>query len=207
MKSKIWLCLAALFVISGCASNQQQVKAEDVIVGGADIGYVALSMTYRGSYGEFLLRYSAPQETELQSLSMGAGMTVVPPAMLKWDIDVPHERGDVMLIAVKPGTLLFTSWIMIAGYQTIRSSPFQVPVDVKAGQITYVGNFFFNRRAKTDTGAEISLRQQASRDLPLLRSKYPALDKLPIVEGGSVADEAVGGSGEKRVDMPPIIVL
>lgn len=185
MKIKNWLCLAVFLVISGCASNQQQVKAEDLAVGGADVGYVALSMTYRGSYGEFLLYYSPPQESGIQSLSMGASMTVVPPAMLKWDIDVPHERGDVMLIAVKPGTLLFTSWVMIAGNQTIRSSPFQVPVEVKAGQITYVGNFFFNRRAKTDTGAEISLRPQSSRICHCCAANTRHWRNCPLWKAGS----------------------
>lgn len=102
-----------------------------------------------------------------------------------------REAGRVFVRALPPGRYEifdfgFSGTIVVAGVEWSSATPFSIPFTINPGEATYIGNFA--RAPSSGTGLAPTLgavgyfvvSDQAARDLPIARTKQPALPTVRV---------------------------
>lgn len=84
--------------------------------------------------------------------------------------DALQKNGGTFAVAVNPGQYTLQRWVIQKGERvSMPPDSIGIPFVAEAGQVTYLGNFDF------DGDGKVALRDRAERDLPVLRSRVPAI--------------------------------
>lgn len=115
-------------------------------------------------------------------------------------------QGAPFAVEMPAGRYELRGWQIRCGASTVRSqTPAGIGFTVDAGQSIYLGSFQFQETAHigtVTTGASVTLREQAARDLPLIHAAFPtqstyhvalrlAYDTVIEGVGEGIADESV----------------
>ncbi len=180
------LLVAALAVVS-CASvqgNDDRQRAEGRVVG---------TITYESSLGEYRLGVIS---SELRPRLIRVGNSLWHPFVKMYDEDL-KMRGEPFSMVLPAGDYRIAFWEVAQGEARSTSrQPIEIPFRVEEGAATYLGNLHFSPHW------EVSLREEAARDLPILRSRFPELADEPIIAAiGAQADRQRVGGGYASVLM------
>jgi hypothetical protein len=115
-------------------------------------------------------------------------------------------RGGTFAVELPSGNYLLKRWFIRQGPWTYAANrDIGIPFAVEAGKSTYLGNFHF------DPNSEVVLKDEAARDLPVLRSRFSVLTSAPLalaLSPGAIV-EKIGGNYDTRLDLPayvPVVV-
>lgn len=199
-----------LIALSACATKNidRDYALDDASGKGVVIGSITYSGFYAG-YGVYYRKIGGGPEGHFQ---FGQAMIMFPP-LEKDDIRAPGLRGDVFAAELPAGDYEIYRWQVDSGYVHVRPrNPFTVQYHIEPGKSVYLGNFHFQRRAKmlggTVTGAMLTYKDEAERDLKIFAAKYPKLGAFEIgssIEKGQTYDDL--GEGWQTTITIPIYVV
>ena len=175
----------ALFTI-GC-STPGAVSTDFRFSPNADTGVAVGSITYDATSGIFSL-VAVPRQAE-GSFSMEVGQSWAPAWYSPLDKDL-GSNGGTFVRELPAGDYVLRAWSIRNDFRLIFSVPFVIPFSVAKGSVTYLGNLHVRNTATVGpvdaTGrgrthsADAFLLDEAVRDLPVLRSRYPGLAQAPV---------------------------
>lgn len=149
-----------------------QIETEGIITG---------SITFPDTTAEFSLYgfyVSAISDDKKTSRKNSGEFYVKPDVYLKYRHEGQADQGRTYVFALKKpeGKYMINSVRLVTmGFGTSRSDAltgFEIPIDVKKGEITYVGNIIFNENAASGEKI-ISLGDTYTRDLKILQLLQP----------------------------------
>jgi hypothetical protein len=199
----------ALLALNACATkNIDRNYALDETSGK---GVVIGSITYSGTYASYSVYYRKVGGGTAGRFQFGQGMYLFPP-LEKDDIRGRGLRGDVFAAELPAGDYEIYSWHVGSGYALVGpSNPFTIRYHIEPGKSVYLGNFHFQRRERLlggVTGAMLTYKDEAERDLKIFATKYPKLGEFEIgssIEKGQVYDDL--GEGYQTVITVPIVYV
>ena len=183
--------------LAGCANVSSDYKLDS-----ADTGLLIGSLTTDIGIGHYTLELvSLDTGKPVPGPRTGSPMWPAIPPMRDADLD---KDGGLFAIALAPGRYAMRRWNVRTGY-TDRgaSTPCEVPFVIERGRATYLGNVHWPRNWR------VTLSDQAERDLPLLRKRYPTLAQAPLafaIEPG-VSLVGIGGNASKFTQIPIILPI
>jgi hypothetical protein len=189
--------LLASFVITlfGCAATQPAVPETN-----NPPGLVVGSITHETSNGTYSLGIAGKPGQRIRSPSVGAGMWT--PFNKEMDEEL-KEKGGTYTLDLPAGEYRIVGWFIRRGSTDTRSAePFEVPFSVEAGKISYLGNLHLDQHWEN-----VTLRDRASRDMPILVKRLPKLASLEVAhtirQGANL--ERLGNGYTSRSDIPFIM--
>lgn len=200
--------LLAAFVVGlvGCAAPNINDKHD--VRGARTTGVVSGSITYNGPYGAYELELVSQASGEAFRVQHGSSQA--PLFALKGEKVHPGLRrlGSPFAVALPVGSYEIRSWRVSSGAANVSSTePPGVAFRVEAGQAIYLGNFDFvqtGRVVRLISAAKVTMSDQSERDLPVIRSSFPALGEVPITQ--TLNPEAhidnLGGASAARITIP-----
>ena len=115
--------------------------------------------------------------------SVGASQSLIPFAAPEIEDDI-GEIGGLFALELPAGTYSVYSWGIKQGEWFLAPmKAFDIPFTIEAGSSVYLGNFHIEQTDKKlfRTGAaKMSLRNNASRDIPALQKRFKVFQTLPI---------------------------
>jgi hypothetical protein len=194
----------SLSVLSAACSN---IPADYKFDPNKPTGVVIGSVSWESSMGKYAM--FAVSDTNPKGVEFSFGCSIFPCTPTN-DSDfsgkeVPKQRGGGFAIEAPEGKYRIVSWHVTRGYISSRSSePINIEFVVERGKASYIGNLHFD-----SDWEDVKLRDKASRDIPLLQSKYTVLKSTPmaytITPGAEVAK--LGGSYQTRISYPLFIPI
>lgn len=175
------LWLTAAFVLASCAglAPREPSGTEGLVVG---------TITYDSSLGEYrvgLLSVDAEHPSLIR-----VGHSLWHPFVRMYDDDL-KMRGAPFSVRLPAGDYRIAYWEVSQGQARSNSTaPIELPLRVEAGKATYLGNVHFSAHW------EVSLNDEAGRDLPILKARFPEIEPLailPAIEPGT-KHERLGGA-------------
>jgi uncharacterized lipoprotein YehR (DUF1307 family) len=209
MKFK-YVSLAVAVSISGCAT--QNVTNTYTPNENSGKGIAIASVTYNGRYSAYGVRLLSSDGVNKERLEVGQG-TILIPYFPKMDFEEDKCKGNVFAIELPTGEYEVTDWYVNSGYAHLNSnSKLGIHFKVVPGKIVYLGNFHFEQTSSaglTVTGAKVSFKDEVSRDLAVISSKFPNVAKIGassnVADGKSI--ESIGGDFSSKVYIPmPIFI-
>ena len=186
-------------LLSACAAN---VPTDYKVDPQKPLGLVVGSITFESSMGSYRVVVVpvkdgpvAPEEVKV----LKAGDAQWTPFTRFYDDDL-KGKGDTFAVEMPAGNYRIRAWHVVQGAKRSSSTnPIDIPFTVEPGKAIYVGAFNWDSH-----WVNITLRDQSSRDIPILEKRFPGLKAAPIAMGiapGTVL-EKLGGDYRYRVDMP-----
>lgn len=203
-----YFVVAAVLFFSGCAI--QSVDPSYVLDPDSDVGAIIGSISYAGRYSGYAVHFRNIETGKKGRLQIGESQALLPMAP-KSDFDDPGMIGKLFAVELPVGRYEMTHWTVGSGAVTVSStSPFSIGFEVDPGKAVYIGSFQFMQTAGLGlavTGASLSYKDTASRDLAILRQKFPNLANAPltsVIESGTDIS-GVGGESQSSVMVPLLI--
>lgn len=193
------LRLLPLVTLAACANVSSDFKFDPSKPEGLVIG----SISYESGLGRFFL--VATSGTTAKPVEFAFGCALVPCLQPSDDprfsrAEVPAQRGGGFAVVVPEGSYRISSWRVARGYMMSRSAkPIDIEFTVVRGRASYIGNLHFDADWEN-----VTLRDKADRDLPLLRNEYPALQAAGLaftIAPGTVVSR-LGGQYQTDVELP-----
>jgi len=158
------LLLSVTVLLSSCASTSippdfrfGPQTAQALVVG---------SITYDSALGAYSV--SATSRDGGSVFRAKVGYSTWPPLGPEFD-DALKKKGGTFAVAITPGQYTLQRWEIRQGEMVFAAArPIGLVFKADAGQITYLGNFHF------DKNGDVALSDQAARDLPILQTRFPA---------------------------------
>ncbi|WP_396266924.1 hypothetical protein [Ideonella sp.] len=209
-----WLVLSLVTVLlSACATPN--IQPGHVLDQKSGKGIAAGTITYQGGYGAYRVHIEEKSGRERYQVQHGESQTMNLSYVFKGeplDADL-KQKGSAFAIELPAGTYIIRSWQISQGAGNVWSTkPTGIEFSVAAGQSVYLGSFHFVEKAKVGkltTAAEVTLSENAGRDIPFLKSKFPVLATNPIsqaiAEGTKV--ESLGGASDGRIQIPIFVPI
>lgn len=205
------LACAVALGLAGCAAPNIDDKHD--VRGATKTGVVSGSITYSGPYGGYRLELVSQATGEVFRVEHGAGQTLNPMLAFKGEPVHPGLKrlGSPFAVALPVGSYEIRAWQVSCGAANIRSTaPTGVVFQVEAGQAIYLGNYHFvetSRVVRLITGAKVTMSDQTERDLPVVRSSFPALAEVPITQTLNPAAriDNFGGGAATQINIPVFI--
>jgi hypothetical protein len=113
------------------------------------------------------------------------------------------EKGGTFDLELPPGQYRIVAWSIRRGSTDTQSAqPFDIPFTVESGKISYLGNLHFDPHWEN-----VSLRDRASRDMPILLKRVPKLATLEVAHAirKDANLERLGNGYKSRSDIPFIM--
>lgn len=207
--------MAALLLpgLVACAATPN-IDARHDVRGATATGVVTGSITYGGSYGLYRLNLVSQSTGETYRVEHGAGQTLNLALAFKGEQPHPllNRKGSPFAVALPVGRYELKSWqVSIGNANTASQAPTGIFFDVAPGEAIYLGAFNFSATGyvagRLATGHTVVLVDHAERDLPAIRTTFPALAAAPITQtlNPSARIENVGGTAGTRLDIPLLI--
>jgi hypothetical protein len=185
------IIIAAAAVLSSCAN----VSSDFAFKRDGTTGLVVGSVSYETGLGKYFL---VVQNVEtLAFTEFGFGCPIFPCLEPADDEaysrgELPKQRGGGYAIEVPEGRYRIVGWHVRQGYMSSRSKrPVDIPFTVERGKASYMGNLHFD----PDWEA-VQLRDKASRDLPILQTRYAAMKVAEFAYMIAPGVDIVGFGGE-----------
>lgn len=181
------ICLLFLIILSGCSTvtSRPNINAEYIVSKGNGSGLMLASVSYLRNFSGYSVFYREVGGETPYKMQIGSGSTLLPPSMMKWDINTGIEKGKVFAIELPAGEYEFFNWFVSSGYISFGAKrPFSVTFNIVPGKATYIGNIVFKPVQKlglTVTGVEVENENKLDRDLPIINSKFPVIDQIEVV--------------------------
>lgn len=186
-------------VLSACANISSDYKFDAKKPEGLIVG----SITYERSIGLYGLVLEAPAGVEVPRIQVGSSMW---PALSPLYDEALKAKGGTFAVAVPEGRYKIRSWFVKEGaFVTEPTAPIDIVLTVERGKATYLGNLHFTQSRVA------ALRDRASRDIPVLETRYSVLKTAPVsftIETNADL-QGVGGRALRSFQPPayiPIVV-
>jgi hypothetical protein len=151
------------------------------------MGRVVGTITYESSLGEYRIGLIRGQQ---RPILIRVGNLLWHPFVKMYDEDL-KMRGEPFSMALPAGDYEIAFWEVAQGQSRSTSrDPIGIPFSIEEGRVTYLGNLHFSPHWQA------SMREEAARDLPVLRARFPDLADVPIVsalEAGADHQRVGGG--------------
>jgi hypothetical protein len=190
------LAVLAAALFASCANVPSDYKFDHT----KDDGLVIGSITYDSSLGLYSLVVVSPGSSK--PLVMSVGYSQWPPLGPLTD-DALKARGGTYAITAPAGSYRIIGWQIRQGAKITRNSvAIDAPFTVEKGKASYLGNLHFSE------DWDVSLRDQSSRDLPVLQTRYDVLKQAPLqfTIAKDTNIERLGGEYRSQFQMPMIFV-
>ncbi|MFN7727204.1 MAG: hypothetical protein ACK5QH_19290 [Rubrivivax sp.] len=182
--------------LGACASNEPAATATT-----APPGFVVGSITHETSNGSYRLGIAGKPGQRIREPSVGGGLL---PFSNQTDDDL-KEKGGTFELELPPGEYRIVRWSIRRGSTDTQSAqPFEISFTVESGKISYLGNLHFDPHWEN-----VSLRDRASRDMPILLKRTPKLATLEVAYTirKDANLERLGNGYKSRSDIPFIMPL
>jgi hypothetical protein len=181
MRKVVWALLMTVAAgLTGCASPT--ISNDYKLPSDRHVGLAAGSITYSGSrglYRVYLVNVDTGQRFRFEIGSSSATPVNLFTSAKDEDLGVD---GRPFATELPAGRYHITGWGAAAG--AVRASAglvVGVPFTVEAGKSIYMGNFHFTGRLTPFTGVvSAALKDEASRDVPVLKKRFPVLANVPL---------------------------
>ena len=204
--------VAAIVAVVGACTAAKTLPTSQALAPTATTGLMLVSSAYSGGYSGYNMHFrKIGQLDKWQSIEIGAGMALLPPGMLNWDIEEPGLRGQTFAVPLEPGEYEFFSWHIASGYFHTRPvTDFSIRFTIEAGETYYVGRFTFLKQRNIGaavTGVNVQHSDQWKFDRAILERKYPSVDfgKLKQVASGVQLSEYLGDGNSTTLILSPIV--
>jgi hypothetical protein len=187
------LLLSFTVLLSSCAATNSvppdfrfgPQSAQALVVG---------SITYDSGLGAYGV--SATSRDGSSVFGASVGFSQWPPLGPEFD-EALKKKGGTFAVAVTPGQYTLQRWGIRRGSMvSAAAQPIGLVFKADAGRVTYLGNFHF------DKNGDVTLSDQAGRDLPVLQARHPAAalaaTAYAIPSGARL--ERIGNTTTPRVD-------
>jgi hypothetical protein len=189
------LFVPLLITLCGCAVTEPKVLDTST-----PPGLVVGSITHETSNGIYRLGIAGKPGQRIPAPSVGFGTWT--PFNKEMDEDL-KERGGTYTLELPPGDYRIVAWSIRRGSTDTQSAqPFEIPFTVESGKISYLGNLHFDQHWES-----VTLRDKASRDIPIIIKRVPKLATLEIahtIRPGTNL-ERLGNGYRSRSDIPFIM--
>lgn len=183
MKKLVKQLFITLSAISLTACSMNGLKVDESMHDLNNKGVVVLSFDFpkNRAYFGYVLQFKNISEPSFLPLDIFRAGKDDPITMLtkEFDFKTPHTFGELQAIKMEPGTYKLVSWR--AG-SIIPDEVKNYSFELQAGEILYLGNFYFNNRNLLrgwDSDAPLVNTKHSDngqRDIKALSLKYPNLD-------------------------------
>jgi hypothetical protein len=175
MKSTIAMLLCAAFLLGGCATVDNRHGAEKFAYApeNPEEAVVILSLGATEKCFNYVTRLKLLPAAAPYSGPMIASLPV-DSYVIKSEYTDHH--GYLHVLRLKPGSYYLAPFINNPRVKVSYAS--RADFSVKAGEVVYLGEYFLEQACGLSTGGQY--RDQADRDLELLKSKNPALSRANI---------------------------
>jgi len=186
-------------MLTGCAN----VNSDYALDASKTVGLAVGTITYDSSVG--LYNVSAVPSGRAYKQEEGrifkVGDSMWHPFIRMYDDDL-KARGGTFAVELPAGEYVLKRWFINQGYITYAAkSDIGITFKVEPGKSVYLGNFHF------DENSEVSLRDRAARDLPVLRKRFRAMEAAPLAF--AISSDAnfdkIGGEYSRRMDSPAFV--
>lgn len=192
---------AAPLLLASCANVPSDFKFDPKKASGLVVG----SISYETSFGKYVLAAQSEESGTGVAFSIGCAFwpcfeTTDDPAYSKGE--TPKQRAGGFALELPAGKYRLTGWWVRRGDFLSRSAtPFSIPFVVEQGHASYLGNLHFDGEWEN-----VTLRDRASRDLPLLNERYAALRAAPLAHtiAPGVEISKLGGAYDTRLEYRPV---
>jgi hypothetical protein len=186
-----WLVAAFTVALSACATTESAPDPS------APTGMVVGSITHESSVGSYGLGIVGKPGQRIRPPSVGFGMWT--PFNNEMDEDF-KEKGGTYSMDLPAGEYRIVGWFVLRASTHYRSAqPFEIPFSVEPGKATYLGNLHFDKHWEN-----VTLRDRASRDMPVLIKRVPKLASVEVTQsispGANV--ERLGSGYTSQNQMP-----
>ena len=168
-------------ILVGCAAPN--IDAKHDVRGAKMTGVEAGSITYSGPTGAYRVQLVSKATGEMFLVEHGSSQSLNLVEVFKDETPHPGLKrpGSPSAIALPIGAYEVKGWHISSGAANVAST--------------------------APTGAKVTPSDQAERDLPVIRSSFPALADVSITQTLNPAArlENLGGASSGRVDMPTFI--
>jgi hypothetical protein len=191
-----YLLVPFVITLCACASHEPAPTATTT-----PPGLVVGSITHETSNGTYRLGIVGKPGQRIQAPSVGGGFL---PFGKQMDDDL-KEKGGTFDLELPPGQYRIVAWSIRRGSTDTQSAqPFDIPFTVESGKISYLGNLHFDPHWEN-----VSLRDRASRDMPILLKRVPKLATLEVAYAirKDANLERLGNGYKSRSDIPFIMPL
>lgn len=151
------------------------------------MGRVVGTITYESSIGEYRIGLVRSQQ---RPVLIRIGSLLWHPFVKMHDEDL-KMRGEPFSMVLPAGDYRMAFWEVAQGQARSTSrDPIDISFRVDPGKATYLGNLHFSAQW------QVSLRDEAARDVPILRSRFPELADMPVasaIEPGAEHPRIGGG--------------
>lgn len=203
--------LAVCLVLSACAAKN--ISQDFTLEKSAGTGVAAGSITYDGGYAAYRLHLEKKTGGQKYMIEHGSSQTLN--LSLAFKGEEPHralgKKGSPFAVELPVGTYVVKSWQISQGMANVWSTaPTGIEFEIKPREAIYLGGFHFretSRFGRAVTGSSVSLSDQSARDLPAIRSQFPALASVPLTQSLSTGAklENVGGASDGKINIPIFI--
>jgi hypothetical protein len=196
MRSLTILLLAA--VAAPCASASASIGWEptDVRWDPSTQALVVGSITYERGGSRYSITGTA-SDGEHGFLASYAGGTIAPPGPEFGEAS--KIRGGTFVVPVAPGQYTLQRWNVLHGVTTSQSRALGIAFTAGTGQVTYLGEFHF------DAEGNVTLADQATRDLEVLRKGFPAIGTAAPAHAIRVGTRIANLGGDATPPVDPTI--
>jgi hypothetical protein len=164
MRLLLTLFIAAL--TASCASTNS-VPSDFRFAPDSAQGLVVGSITYDSGMGVYGIDGSGRNGSS--TFRAQTGYALWPPLGPEFDPAL-KKKGGTFAVSVAPGQYTLQRWNIMQGQRIYAAKhPLDLTFNVAPGQVTYLGSLHF------DADGEVTLEDRSERDLPILRSRLPAI--------------------------------
>ena len=202
------LLLLAVAVLSACATPD--VGSDYKLRTNSNEGVVAGSVTYNGRFSGYGVLYHQLPSGVSGRFETGQAMLIIP-YIPKGDFDDDELKGTVFASALPAGDYEIFAWHVGSGPVHVRSTaPFSIRFRVEPGKAVYLGNFHFTQTDSmglTVTGAKLTYRDAAQRDLPMIKKKFPMFvdESIAYAAPPGINQDNLGEQFRTQIDLPVFI--
>jgi hypothetical protein len=189
------LLLAFGLLMSSCATVTAEYKLDPT----KPLGLVIGSVTYERTIGVHGLVVLSQDGKQVRSPSVGYG--IWSPFNKPFDEKLA-ANGGTYAVELPAGQYRIVGWRIVRAQTTYQSNqPVDVPFVVEPGKSTYLGNLHFSEHW------DVTLRDRADRDLPVLKARFPTLASSPLAVSIAAGTEVekFGGGYVGRTEMPVFV--
>lgn len=179
-------CIALFLLIVGACSN---VPANYQYDPQRSAGLAVGSITHDGNFGQYGFEVRAQASGKRTYINVGEPMAM-PPFSRLTDDDL-KAKGGTFAVELPAGEYRISGWRFVQGSRTLNATePVDIPFSVEPGKAIYLGNIHFGK------GWKVALRENSTRDLPVLTARYPVLAASAVVSGIATGTniENIGGT-------------
>lgn len=198
--------LLSCMMLSGCAARNVRTDYTPA----SDKGLMLGSITRDGRQSAYRMMFRpVGQEKGFDFVETGCDSIVEPSCYARQDFEAIGMKGDLFAVELPPGDYEFFTWDVVGG--SLHAGPgsiFSLKYPIRAGRVTYVGNFHFKETASRGlavTAAEVDYTLPFERDWALAQVKHPRLQPEAVdVNEVSPPTSKLGGSGGYSVVPTPV---